>query len=86
MDKISFTFDDGETEFFVLDQTRINGRNYLLVAESAEDEAEALILKDMAPEDALESVYEIVEDDTELTAVAKVFEETIGDIEFERGV
>lgn len=86
MDKISFTFDDGEAEFFVLDQTRINGRNYLLVAESTEDEAEALILKDMAPEDALESVYEIVEDDTELTAVAKVFEETIGDIEFERGV
>ncbi len=88
MDKIQFSLDEGKetAEFFVLDQTRISGRNYLLVAESTEDEAEALILKDMAPEEALESVYEIVDDDMELQAVAKVFEESIGDIEFEREV
>lgn len=88
MDKIQFLTDDGNemVEFFVLDQTRIGGRNYLLVAESTEDEAEALILKDMAPEDALESLYKIVDDDAELQAVAKVFEESIGDIEFEREV
>ncbi|HOO27153.1 MAG TPA: DUF1292 domain-containing protein [Lachnospiraceae bacterium] len=86
MEKIQFAVDDGKetAEFYVLDQTRINGRDYLLVAESTEDEAEALILRDTAPEDAQESVYEIVSDDTELSAVAKVFEEMIGDIEFKQ--
>lgn len=84
MDKITFTLDDGiETvEFFVLDQTRISGVNYLLVADSMEEDAEALILKDTADESSTESVYEIVSDDTELKAIAKVFEEVIGDIEF----
>ena len=84
MDKITFTMDDGEetVEFFVLDQTRISGVNYLLVADSMEDDAEALILKDTADEASSESVYEIVDDDTELKAIAKVFEEIIGDIEF----
>lgn len=84
MDKITFTLDDGiETvEFFVLDQTRISGVNYLLVADSMEEDAEALILKDTADESSTESVYEIVSDDTELKAIAKVFEEAIGDIEF----
>ena len=83
MDKITFTLDDGtETvDFFVLDQTRISGVNYLLVADSMDEEAEALILKDMADESSSESVYEIVSDDTELKAIAKVFEEAIGDID-----
>ena len=84
MDKITFTLDDGiETvEFFVLDQTRISGVNYLLVTDSMEEDAEALILKDTADESSTESVYEIVSDDTELKVIAKVFEEAIGDIEF----
>ena len=85
MDKIQFTFEDenGTVEFYILDQTRISGKNYLLVSESME-EAEVLILKDTAPQESLESVYEIVENEIELQAVAKVFEETMGDIKFER--
>ncbi len=86
MDKITFSYEDGtETvEFYVVDQTRISGVNYLLVADSLEDEATALILMDTAPEDATESVYEIVEDEAKLAAIAKVFEESIGDIELSR--
>lgn len=85
MDKITFTLDDGSetVDFFVLDQTRISGVNYLLVTDSMDDEAEALILKDTASEADTESVYEIVSDDNELKAIAKVFEEAIGDISFE---
>ena len=80
MEKIVFQFDDAENvEFFVLEQTRINGSDYILVADSEEDEAECLILKDVsAPEDT-EAVYEVVEDDVELTAVLKVFEELLED-------
>ncbi|MBO4902909.1 MAG: DUF1292 domain-containing protein [Lachnospiraceae bacterium] len=83
MEKIAFSLEDGQetVEFYVLDQVRISGVNYLLVADSTEEDAEALILKDTAAEDAAESVYEIVEDDTQLRAIARVFEESIGDIE-----
>ncbi|MBQ7582246.1 MAG: DUF1292 domain-containing protein [Lachnospiraceae bacterium] len=83
MDKITFSYEDGtETvEFYVMDQTRISGVNYLLVTDSLEEEATALILEDTAPEDEAESAYEIVEDEAKLNAIARVFEESLGDIE-----
>lgn len=83
MEKLQFETDEGVREFFILDETRISGRNYLLVADSPEDDAEAMILKDVSDESDTEAVYEPVEDDTELMAVAKVFEESLGDVEFE---
>lgn len=83
MEKLIFTTEEGDQEFFILDETRISGHNYLLVSDSTEDDAEAMILKDVSEETDTEAVYEPVEDDTELMAVAKVFEESLGDIEFE---
>lgn len=85
MEKIQFTFDEtNETvDFFVLEQTTINGAAYILVTDSEEDDAECLILKDTSAQDAEESVYEIVEDDTELMAVSKVFEELLEDVDIE---
>lgn len=85
MEKIEFTFDDTNevVEFFVLEQTKLNGNTYILVTDSEDEEAECLILKDTsAPEDK-ESLYEIVEDDVELSAVLKVFEELLEDIDIE---
>ncbi|MCR5221802.1 MAG: DUF1292 domain-containing protein [Lachnospiraceae bacterium] len=85
MEKIAFTYDEDKTaEFYVLDQVRIGGVNYLLVSDSMEEEAEALILKDISAESETESVYEIVDDDEQLQALAKVFEENIGDIALEQ--
>ena len=71
MEKIKFVFEETkeEVEFFVLEQTRINGNSYILVTDSEEDEAECLILKDTSAAEDKESVYEIVEVDVELTAV-----------------
>ena len=83
MEKLQFETEDGMQEFFIIDETRISGRNYLLVADSEEDDAEAIILKDVSDESDTEAVYEPVEDDTELMAVAKVFEELLGDVKFE---
>lgn len=82
MEKIVFKLDDNTEEaFFVLEQTKLNGNTYILVTDSEEDEAECLILKDMsAPEDR-ESLYEVVEDEVELSAVLKVFEELLEDVE-----
>ena len=85
MEKVKFAFADGngEDEFFILEETKINGSAYILVAESEDDDAECLILKDTSEENAPESVYEIVDDDVELTAIAKVFEELLEDVEIE---
>ena len=85
MEKIIFTFEDTkeEVEFFVLEQTRVNGNNYILVTDSEEDEAECLILKDMSAAEDKESLYEIVEDNVELSAVLKVFEELLEDVDIE---
>ena len=85
MEKIKFTFEDTkeEVDFFVLEQTRVNGNNYILVTDSEEDEAECLILKDTSAAEDTESLYEIVEDDVELSAVLKVFEELLEDVDIE---
>ena len=85
MEKITFTFEDTkeQVDFFVLEQTKVNGNTYILVTDSEEDEAECLILKDTSAAEDKESLYEIVEDDVELTAVLKVFEELLEDIDIE---
>jgi len=85
MEKIAFTFDDNETvDFFVLEETKINGVTYILVTESEDDEADAYILKDTAQESDEESVYEIVEDDEELDMVSTLFEQLLEDVDIEK--
>ena len=81
--QIEFITDDGEkVALFVLEQTKVVGVNYLLVADSEEDEAEAFIMKEIV-EDEGQSVYEMVSDDHELLAVSKVFEELLDDVNIE---
>ena len=82
MEKVKFVFRDGsgEDEFFVLEETKINGAAYILVSDSEDDDGECLILKEVEEESQPESVYEIVEDETELAAVSKVFEELLEDV------
>ena len=60
MEKVKFAFADGngEDEFFILEETKINGSAYILVAESVENEKE-------------------------LQAVSKVFEELLEDVSIE---
>ena len=78
-DKIILTADDGtEVTFYVIEETRLGASNYLLVADSDDEDAECLILKDTS-RDEDPAVYELVEDETELDAVSKVFEELLSD-------
>jgi uncharacterized protein YrzB (UPF0473 family) len=79
-DKIILTADDGtEAEFYVIEETRLGGNDYLLVADSDDEDAECLILKDTSRPEDPDAVYELVEDETELDAVSKVFEELLSD-------
>lgn len=82
---IEFTSDDGSTiSFFVLEQVKIAGVNYILVTDSdtGYGEEDAYILKELCEEDG-EGIYEMVEDDDELAAISKVFEETLEDVDIE---
>ena len=82
MEKIIFTPEGGETvRFYVLEQTRLGGIDYILVTDSEDGDGEALILRDTSSPEEDEAVYEIVTDDEELNAVAAVFENMLEDIE-----
>lgn len=81
MEKIIFQPDGAEAvEFFILEQTRIGGINYILVTELEDGDGEALILKDMSQDGDEESIYEIVSEDEELSSVAQLFENMLEDI------
>ena len=83
MEKTSFTPDNEEEpiEFFVVEQTRIAGKSYLLVTDKEEGDAQALILRDMSEEENPDSLYEIVSDDRELAAVSGVFSDMLDDVD-----
>lgn len=82
MEKITFQPEGEEpVQFYVLEQTRIGGFSYILVTDKEQGDGEALILKDISAPEDVEAVYEAVEDETELGAVASVFEDLLEDIE-----
>ena len=75
---------DGEVlSFYVVEQTRINNINYLLV-EDADEEGEAYIIKEtFSDSEAQESVFEFVEEDNEFEALSKVFETLLDEMDIE---
>lgn len=83
-EKIKFQPDGEEpVDFYVLEQTRIGGIDYILVTDVEEGDGDALILKDTSRDGETEGVYTIVSDDEELAAVAGVFENMLEDVELE---
>ena len=65
-------------EFFVVEETQINGKKYLLVTEEEDGDSDAYILEELA-NDNDDIVYGMVEDDAQLAALGKVFAELIDD-------
>ena len=84
MEKILFTPEGEEpVEFYVLEQTRIGGINYILVTDAEDGDGEASIMKDLSEDGEAESTYVFVEDDEELDAVAGVFSNMLEDVDLE---
>ena len=86
-EKIVFIDEDGnEVEMYVVEETRINNVNYLLVTEDEgdEEETEAYILKDISKEEDEEAVYEMVVEDLEIDYIGKVFSELLEDIDISK--
>lgn len=83
LEKITFQADENEVvEFYVLEQTMIGGVNYILVTDTEEGDGDALILKDMSGDGEEESIFSIVSDEDELSAVAGIFQNMMDDVEF----
>ncbi|HIS80892.1 MAG TPA: DUF1292 domain-containing protein [Candidatus Scatomonas merdavium] len=83
MEKIGFVTDSGESiEFYVEEETRVNGIGYLLVTDSDGDEANAYILRDMSADGDTEADYVMVEDEVEFEAIARVFQQMLDDVDF----
>lgn len=81
-EKVILESSEGEKiEFYVLEQTRIGGYDYLLVTEEATGDGDAIILKDVSdPTDQMAS-YEFVEDDEELAAIGEIFADMLDDVD-----
>ena len=64
-EKIVLTDDEGnEVEMYVVEETRINNVNYILVTEEGDEEEEiAHILKDVSDENDEEAIYEIISEE-----------------------
>ncbi len=85
-EKIILVTDAGEEiTFTVLEQTRINGKDYLLVTDSddPDSDGDCYILRDTSGKDDNEAVYEFVEDDDELDNLFGIFTELMSDTDVE---
>ena len=84
--KLVMTDENGcEDVFYIIEETRIAGVSYIMVTDSPDEEpeADAYILKDVSSPESEEAVYEFVEDDAELKAIADVFAQLLEDTDIE---
>ena len=69
---------ENRSRFSWLRRQKVGGTHYLLATEEEDGDCDAYILKEVETKDE-ESVYVLVEDDTELSAIGKVFAELLDD-------
>ena len=83
MDKVVFQApQNGEAvEFYVVEQTKINGIDYLLVTEEEDGDCDAYILKEVLQEENDEVTYELVESEEELEYMSRIFGEILDDVD-----
>lgn len=84
MEKVIFVDPDTneEIEFFVVEETQLNGQKYILVTEEEDGDSDAYILREIADKED-DVIYELVEEEAELTAIGKIFAELIEDADIE---
>lgn len=85
MQSINFITDEGEDiPFYIIEQTTLAGKDFLLVTDSDtdEDEAEVYIMQEISDQED-QTVYEFVEDEAQLEALSKVFAELLGDVDIQ---
>lgn len=85
MEKVQFIPDgeDHAVDFYVLEEAKLGGVQYLLVTDTMDGDGEALILRARPEETENESMYEIVDDDQEQTAVLLLMRDALEDLGIE---
>ena len=93
-DRLMFIPEDGEepVEFYIVEETKLAGNQYVLVTDTPDGDGEALILR-ARPEAAAQggdgvddhdqSMYEIVEDEQELSAVLLMMRDALEELGIE---
>lgn len=82
MQSINFITDEGEEiPFYIIEQTTLAGKDFLLVTDSdtQENEAQVYIMQEISDQ----TIYEFVEDEAQLEALSKVFEELLDDVDIQ---
>ena len=75
--KVIFEDENGnEISFDIIDETKINNVNYVLVT-SDEDDEDAYILKEESDDDEEVATYSMVEDENEIEYIGKIFSELL---------
>ena len=85
MQSINFITDEGEEfPFYIIEQTTLAGKDFLLVTDSdtQENEAQVYIMQEISDQDD-QTIYEFVEDEAQLEALSKVFEELLDDVDIQ---
>lgn len=85
MQSVNFITDEGEEiPFYIIEQTTLAGKDFLLVTDSDtdEDEAEVYIMQEISDQED-QTVYEFVEDEAQLEALSKVFAELLDDVDIQ---
>ncbi len=73
-----------DVSLFVIEETELSKEKYLLVAESEDEDADAMILHEVSVDEASGDVsYEVVTDDTLLQSLGKIFSELLSGTEVE---
>lgn len=82
---VTFTDDDSQDmDFYVIEETKVNGFSYILVCDDEDmEQGNVFILKDISSPEEDEALYDVVQDEVELKAVAKVFAELVDGIDIE---
>ena len=70
---------DENIELNVIEETKLNGINYILVTSTDEESDECYIMKDISSPHNDEADYIFVEDDNELEAVFDIFEKIMAE-------
>ena len=83
MDKIIFRGDAEDVELFVLDSTRLAGKEYLLVSDVEEGDGDCFILEEVSAAEDREAAYVTVEDEELLDYLASIFGEQLEDVDIE---
>ena len=85
MQSINFITDEGEEiPFYIIEQTTLAGKDFLLVTDSdtQENEAQVYIMQEISDQDD-QTIYEFVEDEAQLEALSKVFEDLLDDVDIQ---